>query len=373
MASLVGTSAEWAARPALFGVGRTVEDPRRRATRDVLLRALSPLSSRVEAPEDLDWDYLLERARAHKVASLVASKLELGSGHRAASELAKAADLGVRRAREGAATLRIADAVLRRAAVDFVVLKGPDLAARSYANPALRPFSDLDLLVRPEAIETAKEALGRAGYVQQPTWTKPHEIGMVSPIGTFLPIDLHTAIRPPHEASIPTAELFAGSEPAVLLGTNVRVLSPTAGLVHVALHAVGTGPHGFYLLHAADVAHRLVFGPVANADELDELTKRHRLSPGLAGAFALIARLTGVAPERLRIRTTPGLLTILRLVSSAGALVDQALPPERWRRLLEEIAGRACWEVSLRRAPVRSLGEVRRALRLRAHPTGGAP
>ncbi|NIM89676.1 MAG: signal peptidase I [Candidatus Aminicenantes bacterium] len=48
--------------------------------------------------------------------------------------------------------------------VQILVLKGPSLALSVYPDPALRPSSDLDLLVLPEQMSQARAILGKLGY-----------------------------------------------------------------------------------------------------------------------------------------------------------------------------------------------------------------
>ena len=51
-----------------------------------------------------------------------------------------------------------------RAHVPVIVLKGPVLAETLYVHPALRPYSDLDLLIRREALPGVDDLLQRLGY-----------------------------------------------------------------------------------------------------------------------------------------------------------------------------------------------------------------
>ena len=51
--------------------------------------------------------------------------------------------------------------------VDAVPFKGPVLAARAYRDENMRTFTDLDLLVRPEAVDRAVDALHAAGFEEK--------------------------------------------------------------------------------------------------------------------------------------------------------------------------------------------------------------
>ena len=59
-------------------------------------------------------------------------------------------------------TLDLCDA-LRDAGVDHLVLKGPALAHGYYPDPAHRPFTDVDLLVRGEDLDAVLALLRVAG------------------------------------------------------------------------------------------------------------------------------------------------------------------------------------------------------------------
>ena len=66
-------------------------------------------------------------------------------------------------------------AVLRRlsdAGTPVIVLKGMDFATRLYAPPSLRPFVDIDLLVRGRDRERVSAAMTAAGYVPRETELK---------------------------------------------------------------------------------------------------------------------------------------------------------------------------------------------------------
>jgi hypothetical protein len=51
-----------------------------------------------------------------------------------------------------------------QAKIPLILLKGAALAQGTYGNPALRPMSDLDLLVPSELMPRAEELLAKTGY-----------------------------------------------------------------------------------------------------------------------------------------------------------------------------------------------------------------
>ena len=60
----------------------------------------------------------------------------------------------------------VMDAFNRRR-IDALLIKGPALAWTVYPDPATRPFSDIDLLVRPDQYSKIKETLSQLGYRSQ--------------------------------------------------------------------------------------------------------------------------------------------------------------------------------------------------------------
>lgn len=70
----------------------------------------------------------------------------------------------------------VADA-LRERGLPAVVLKGPEFADRLYPDPALRPFTDLDLLAAPTAVPQVEAALEALGYRPDPAPRRKHRGG----------------------------------------------------------------------------------------------------------------------------------------------------------------------------------------------------
>ncbi len=72
--------------------------------------------------------------------------------------------------------------------IPVVVLKGPALARTLYAEPSLRPFSDLDLTVHPADDERAAVALTSSGYTEllhDADNSRPARTGQVPECGTY--------------------------------------------------------------------------------------------------------------------------------------------------------------------------------------------
>jgi hypothetical protein len=132
-----------------------------------------------------------------------------------------------------------APVVLRRVAAAYpgpiAILKGLEIASR-YPDPALRPISDLDLLVEDSA--AAFRALVAAGATPLPHRRSPdHEPPLVF-ADLPLIVELHWAPKWPDGHAAPSAtELLATAEPSRWLGERFLAPSPARHAVLLAAHA----------------------------------------------------------------------------------------------------------------------------------------
>lgn len=114
---------------------------------------------------DADWDQILTRAQAEGVAPLIYAVSRAVPLPVAVRDRLRAAWLAFQRQHLlGLEQLRGVLAAFERADVPVIPLKGPLLAERLYPDPALRPFTDLDLLIAPSDLSRALELLSTLGY-----------------------------------------------------------------------------------------------------------------------------------------------------------------------------------------------------------------
>lgn len=114
-----------------------------------------------------DWDYLLRAATYQGVAPLLhewAAHAAPGPSPEIASRLYHHYWATHFRNRALLAELAEISSAAAAAGIDVVPLKGADLAARVYPSPALRPMSDVDLLVRAEHLDRMRALLQSRGY-----------------------------------------------------------------------------------------------------------------------------------------------------------------------------------------------------------------
>lgn len=191
------------------------------------------------------WEPRLDLVFGHGLAGLLAAAhragcitLEPGAADRLAARLDAEALLAVRLEAE---LLRLADHLDRWGAV---VIKGAVVAHEAYPDPALRPFTDIDLLVPARTRRDALDGLGSLGYERPRPDPCPRfdervakATVLLHPAG--LAVDLHRTLV--------TGRLADGidvdgitSERRVALAGSTPVPAPgwDAQLIGVALHAV---------------------------------------------------------------------------------------------------------------------------------------
>ena len=130
-----------------------------------------------------------------------------------------------------------------REKIDLVVLRGLALGITLYDKPYLRPFSDLDLLIRKEDIGPAREILRAAGFAALPGTLPPryflhyhlhlsfkHEQrGVIA--------ELHWALDHPYTLyAVDYDSLLAGRREARFRGTKLPLLASEDNLLSLCLH-----------------------------------------------------------------------------------------------------------------------------------------
>ena len=216
-----------------------------------LVRAsLSARPSAVETvPSSLDWDFLQRLARHHRlepllyyglsrshftgIPSMVREQWEVRRRHAVARVLYHQEALGA-----------IASAFEDRR-ISFILLKGEALSKALYPQGGLRPYADIDLLIRPEAYEAAKSVLIKLGFqLRHPTTEAERrrlfgeiEFDKEGPIS--LTVDLHwdTLMASWEPQSLFNEQETWASVDQIRLGNrSLPVLSGEALLLYLCVH-----------------------------------------------------------------------------------------------------------------------------------------
>jgi len=237
--------------PARSGAGF----PEERFLRD-LLRAWDAAQrdaageSALAAPAAFDWDHFLALVRRHGVAYPARAGLSrIGEGA-VPPDVARALDQILVQVRSTNVLmfdrLRRVAARLEAAEVPFLVLKGPALVGLLYRDPAARPMTDLDLLIRRSDLSRALAALEEGGLEvpsggERRFWERSYH-HIVVRMGRDLPvqIELHWDLELRERYPFPLAEIWARSTSFPLGDARLKTLALDDhylfGAIHLARH-----------------------------------------------------------------------------------------------------------------------------------------
>jgi hypothetical protein len=190
--------------------------------------------------------------------------------------------------------------VFGAAGVRVVVLKGTAVAHGVYADPTMRPFGDLDLLVPRTGWRAACELLRAEGYRRDLPEPRPGFDERFGKAATHsdaegIQVDLHrTLVLGPFGLWLDPDELLASTETFELAGLRIERLDRTGLLLNAALHA-GLGSVAPLLLPLRDVA-EAAGHPGVDWDRLAGWAERWRVRPALTRAFEIAERALGWEP-----------------------------------------------------------------------------
>jgi hypothetical protein len=194
-----------------------------------------------------EWNALLGRIRLERVHGLAVDAAATGALDLAedqADELLQLHRAGMTWCLHAERKLlRLADA-FDDAGIEYAVLKGPALAHTVYQEPCLRPFGDLDLLVRSQDYSRASALLTRMGHARSRPEPRP---GWEARFGKAsvhvdpddgIEIDLHrTLVLGPFGQWIDADALMMNLDTFVVGGRTLPRLDHTGMFLNVALHA----------------------------------------------------------------------------------------------------------------------------------------
>jgi len=218
--------------------------------------------------------------------------------------------------------------LLAAAGIECVVLKGFALAHSLYDDPLTRIGSDIDLLLRPSALQPAIGALRAAGWdFAGPPVPRWGSIARASFAPLAAPdratsVDLHLeADEWPFARALPATEAFAVASPLQVEELALRALPPSETLL-LLVSNMAKDKFGAPALQKALDAIRLLRAGTLDARRLAALAQRGGFARPLATLGALLARL--------------GLRSALARPGGSGALAALA---GDWQRLFEPPPG----------------------------------
>jgi len=210
---------------------------------------------------------------------------------------------------------------LTKRGIDARVYKGVSSALAFYAEPGMRTYSDIDLIVRADQLDDLVEVLGAAGA----TRLGPNRWSAFQLIGGW-EIDPQESLRDgPFGASIPVQELFETTPTLQVAETEIPTLTDAALILAACYHAILPGDLR-RLVPLRDVAEMLLSDRF-DADTVLEHADRWQGSIVVATAVRAAADMFEMAP------TTP-------LLSWATAYKPSARE-QRWLGAYHELNPRA--------------------------------
>ena len=192
------------------------------------------------------WRAVMAAARANRLTGLLSAATADGAFPATASQTTEARIVHRRQLMRVLALERELIAVyelLDTAGVPTRVLKGSAVARLDYANPAVRSFIDLDLLVQARHVERAVEALSAAGFRRtlaepRPGFDRRFDKGMTLIPATGYELDLHrTFVLGPWGVVMDADRLWDEGQTFTLGAASLRALSRPNRFLHACYHA----------------------------------------------------------------------------------------------------------------------------------------
>jgi hypothetical protein len=190
-----------------------------------------------------DWEATVGRAESEGLAPILYVALRGGSAPPWVLGRLRAVWLdGERRQLRAQAQLGDVLDALGRAAIDPIVL-GPVLWSDHYGDPALRPFTSLDLVVRRCDRVGAIEVLGQLGYVALDHRRSRFDLTAVADVRSLdgsspLPVELRSDVLAQHTgdrtADLAVDEIWGRAMPAAASTDSARTLAAEDALIYLA-------------------------------------------------------------------------------------------------------------------------------------------
>ena len=293
----------------------------------VLLECAAPAHDReriADLLQSADWARLLILAEAHGVSGHLAAGLRDLEKNLVPPEIRQSL-VDRQRAqiflsmRLTAELFRILD-LFTTEGIDALVIKGPALAARAYADSATRSYGDLDLLVRQRDIRRATELMCAAGFAPAVPLTAidagkiPGQYLFSKPDSQLI-VELHNDRTLRYfPRRLPLEEFFARQIRVELDGREVPALSVEDELVLICIH--GAKHLWERLMWIADVAGLVMRRPGIDWERVADLTKA-------GGAERMLHTGLLLSADLLKAQLPENVHAIVRADVSAARLANQ--------------------------------------------------
>lgn len=190
---------------------------------------------------DLDWERLVSLSYAHGIAPLVYHSLQQSAvNHRMPPAVARALrdSYYLNAARNSllySELTRVLN-VLSDQSIEVIVLKGAALAEAVYSHRALRPMSDIDLLVKRERLAEVETTLLDIGYALD-AGMKEHHYHFAFTKSAAPAVEIHWHVQGPTDPfRVDIDGCWRRAESITLPGVEALVLSPEDLVLHLCQH-----------------------------------------------------------------------------------------------------------------------------------------
>ncbi|MBF8276032.1 MAG: hypothetical protein HW390_1105 [Candidatus Brocadiaceae bacterium] len=226
-----------------------------------------------------DWDKLLIALKNQWVSPLLYWKITTRSStsllpHHVVEHLRNAFLWSRFRTMQMEKQLSVLLNAFQHAGIDILILKGPALARSVYPDPATRPSSDLDILIKPSQVERAGVLLQELGYLLETKRFMPflkniYKDEIFKPTGktrNLRGIELHWDLYLLHGTTreVGVEDLFQRAVALKTPSLTMSILHPIDALMYSAINIRNHLPHN-RLTWIYDTA--LLAGQLSNADD----------------------------------------------------------------------------------------------------------
>lgn len=191
--------------------------------------------------EKLDWIFILDRAKKHKVLPLLYFNLNKSDFTSIPPEIYQ----DIRNFSQAnihknflltSELLQVLN-FLQKNKIKAIPLKGPILARLAYSNFGLRTVSDLDIFVKKQDFARTEQLLIKYEYKPSPlNKSQKFQQAQYYKPNTLISIDLHYEFAPKnHFISVNSAHFWQHLETFTIANQNIQIFSPEYSLIYLCL------------------------------------------------------------------------------------------------------------------------------------------
>lgn len=199
--------------------------------------------------EEIDWSLILDLASRHRIAPLLHYFLCANPQITTPAEVAEilkkhAGELALTNLFQTNELVRIVG-LIEDAGLSVMPFKGPALGQYLYGNLGIRPFGDLDILIKKEQFSAVKQLLLKNGYRPFRTFNEEEEKLFIETQMGFefiredeqCVIEVHWSfLNTVHSFKLPEDEVWHKATRMTLSGRDVRVFAPDHLLIYLCAH-----------------------------------------------------------------------------------------------------------------------------------------